>query len=953
MISSDTLLANPLDIQSEILQEFENRMDGASIVDANNSFTFLLETFSRIVSQAINAQDTKLNALYPRRATSTKELFNHLSDYDYEGFYSSPASLKMKLMLHRDYLVTNAKLAPGTNYKLVVIPKDTIFSVGRFKMGLYYPIHIRINDIVNSISAVYDTAEINPLHSLNSNMIQVTPVSYGGIDLISLEFDVFQFDKVVMTEVINASLGFIKKYKFTDKFYALRVFDVVSGKELSYTMSDAVYDIARPTARLKVYVESNEIELSIPQIYLVDGLISNQIKIELYTTQGALDVSISSIQLEDIKANFALSSFSNDNTYTTILRNIPTIIMTPSATRIVGGSSGYTFEQMKNFTIYHNGAITVPVTNLQLEQFFTDHGFRAYRKLDNLTDRRYYAYRKITDGDTELSVANGSLTINASELTENNDIRYQNNDSTIVILPTLIYVFDKYINKFVIMSNVEKAALLSKSHKQLAITLNEGRYFCNPHHFVLNTIDKYPTCNVYDLFTVGASNMTFVSDNIHISAQLSMTSVDIRHLGSGAGGYTIRIGIMRSEELKKTPDSDIAIYLSLQTTGGFRIGIRGTYAGTFNDVDAYDFSLGTNYKLSNNMITITNLINSSGVIMEHEVGLTGTMSIATFVKKTMFPEIPQDFDILARFVEDDDSWLSVSLQTFKYKLGVDISDVYDSNLLINWTGVQCEKYLDDELLRYAHDMYELNPDGTLKYTKSVDGELILNKLHSKDDVVEDDSGNDVISHYKGSFKQDGFGNTTQTTSRTKDFTFDISGYDYRHTVVTTDFLINLSNTLSAYYDTVRSMQPNILENTRNYLKPVMTAGDAKYKLNNFTTIISDLELSFEINVYVSQVVSEDASLLDMLKTKIVSIIKTNLVDSLISTNTIMSEVKRILSDYVSSIDIVSTNGYSDIQTLVISETDKSPRLGTYIDLGSDNRLAFYPKVTIDFKPLDY
>ena len=156
-MSLQSILNNPLEIQRNILEDLQTRLDGdVAVVDANNSFSFLLEAFSRTVAEATVAVDSKLNSLYPRRATTTKELYQHLSDFDYVGFFSAPATLRMKLILHKDFIVENALPVADTNYKLVAIPVDTVFQIGRYSMGLYYPIHIRINQVVNTISAVYE-----------------------------------------------------------------------------------------------------------------------------------------------------------------------------------------------------------------------------------------------------------------------------------------------------------------------------------------------------------------------------------------------------------------------------------------------------------------------------------------------------------------------------------------------------------------------------------------------------------------------------------------------------------------------------------------------------------------------------------------------------------------------------------------------------------------------------
>lgn len=948
-----SILNNPVNIQHAIINDYEQRLDGAGyIADANNSFMFLLEAFSRTVAESTVAIDTKLNALYPRRAVTTKDLYNHLSDFDYIGFFSSPASFKMAILLHRSYLIDNAIQVPDTNYKLVIIPKDSIFTVGRFKLGLYYPIHIRINTLINNVSAVYDTTEINPLHSLNTNALSVKTVPYNGLDLVSIEFEAYQFDKVVKTEAINVDLGFIKKYVYDDKFYAIRVFDDISGKELSYTMSDSVYDPEKATVQLKVFPETNEVQLSIPQIYFTSSLVNNRLRIEIYTTLGSLDASISNIELGDITANFTLSNPIGDITYTTILRNIPTIIITPIDTKIIGGSNGYTFDQMKDHTIYHNDATTVPVTRLDLEKFFDRKGFISYCKLDNLTDRRYYAFKKLLYDNGHLSVANGSLKIDLAEADAHNSIIRHSND-TITILPTTLYKYVDDNSRFTLVSNTERSTLSSLSQQALANILNTTNYYVNPHHVVIDTSDRYPVCNIYDLFSVSAKDVIFIKENIHLSAQLNVVTTDIRHLVDGSGGYTLRIGIQKTSELASTPQSDINIYLSIKTVGGFRVGMRGVYFNTYNNIDVYDFHLETDYRIADGKINITNLTNSSGYILDNSILLSGEFHIATFVKKNQFA-VAQDYDILAYLVEDDDSWLSVSVQKMSYALGYDLSDVVDTNLLVNWTGSTYATYTEDVYLTYEHDVYETNAYGGLVYSiDPISGNVVLNKLHTAGDIVTDSiTGEPIIQHHTGDIIKDANGLPMMIASKIKDFIIEISAYDYRHQVVSTDFLINFSKQLKSYHDSVREMNQNILENTRCYFKPIATSGIGTFKLNNITTIMTNLELSFELSCYVPQIVAEDQDLLAVIKNKIIEVISDGINDNIISAIAITASVKDILPDYINSIDLVSMNGNLIIQTLMNITTDKSPRLGFYINLGSDNKLMFQPKVVVNFKSLD-
>ena len=954
MINSPELLNNPLGIQSVILTDFQQRLEGdLALVDANNSFAFLIESFSRITADSVVAMNKKLSGLYPIRANTTADLYNHLSDFDYVGFFSYPAPLKMSLMLHRDYLVKNAVKVPDTNYQMVVIPADTVFTIGRFNFGLYYPIQIRINTIIDTVAASYDTTDENPLKNLATNTIPVYSSTYGGVDLVSIQFECYQFNKVVTVESINPDIGFIKNYQYDDRFYAVRIFDTSTGtkKELAYTLSDSVYDVNKPTANLKILPETNEISISIPQIYFTSGLVGRQLQVELYTTMGELDVSLSNLQLSDVSANFAMSSPNTDLTYTNILKNIPTVILSPIDVRITGGSNSYTFTQMKDFTIYHNNALSVPITRMDLDRFFAKNGFTYMAKIDNLTDRRYYAYRKLRLGTDELGVTCGGLTVPYEEDGYNQGVIYHGNN-TIVILPTVIYKYIKNINKFDILSDASADIIKNASGLRLANMLNDTGYFCNPHHVVITTLDRYPACDFYDLMTTTASNITFIEENAYLSAQLSLITVDIRHLGNGSGGYIIRAGMQRSDDLADTAPDDLNCFLTVTTVEGFIVGIRGVYIGKFNDLDVFDFTISTNYKLSSTALSVTNLGALNTAPVEYSIKLSGTMFVSTFVKKSLFPTVNQDDEVALYITDDDGSWLGVSLQSFDYILGSNLSDILDSNLLTNWTSIEYQLYDTDVPLLYVHDVYETNLNGTLVYSNDGAGNLTTHKLHSIGDPVLDSSGAPIIKYTTGDVVKDANGDPIQISSRMKDFTIDLSAYEYSRQLVTTDFLILLSADLAAYYSTIREMNNAILENTNIYFRPVITTGAGRYRIDNTTIIESSLELKFVFNCYVSQATLNSTVMIEAITTKIADITTSHLSDEIISLTLIAADIKSQLSTYINSIDVVSLNGDNYIQTLMNIDVDKSPKLGMKLAVGTDSRLAYVPEITINFNALD-
>lgn len=948
---TNVFLSDPTSIQRTILSEYEKRLDGDGVVvDANNTFMYALEAFSRISSAIVEQIDDKLRQVYSRRAVTTKDLYNHISDYDYVGFYSTPSILPIRMMLHKDYILEKAVPVPGTNYNKIVIPKDTVFTVGGYTFGIHYAIEIRVNPIVKSISIVYDTTTANPLNSLDNNTLMTEEMRVSGITLIAFEFPTYQFTQNRIYEQVNPSMGYCKRYRYDNRFYAVRVWDQDNNTEIALTMSDEIYDPLIPTAILRVYPETTEISLDIPQIYFTEHLIGSNIEVELYSTLGEVDINLSAIRLEDVKANFSLDR-TKDMTYTTILRNIPTVIITPTVQRIQGGSNGFSFKQIKDRVVYNRGASVAPITNLDISIYFSERGFISFKKIDNLTDRRYYAYKALSLTDN-ISVANCTFTIIPEALQGNASISLPTTNR-LTVLPDMVYRFDSVGNTLSPLSSDEVLNFSSLSNQQLADELNANQYLMNPYHIVLNTKNRYPSAVLYDLFDISAGNIGFVAENVNLSVQLNVVSAQIEHLSNGSGGYKIRLGINKSDEMSGIPVTDQALYLTFETTTGTKVGMKGTYAGEYSNLSVYDFQLSTEYNLIDDMIELTNLVNTGGGVVANRVLLDSKFFIVAMVKKSRFPQVPQSLDILRYLVDDDNTWLMVSLQTVDYHLGESLDDVLDTNLLVNWTP---EKYAVHDVVeyqRYEHDVYETDVNGNITYTiDATTGEILTDKLHDIGDLVLDTLGDPVIKYEVGSTILDAAGNPTVIGARITEYQIELSGYDYRNAVGNSNFSTELSLALKSNYPTVREMDNNIMENTRVFFKPITSLGNALYKLNNTSTMQAQLGLSFVFTVFITQTTFENASLTATINSKIETIVTTMVREKVISLTKIATEVQTSLSDYILSIDVVSINGYSDVQTLVNIDVDKTPRLQQHLVVDDSGELVFESDITVNFQTLD-
>jgi hypothetical protein len=964
-------LTNPLNIQSDVLTEFDARLNNDKelmITDSNNTFMFLLETMSRVVSESVQDVDNKLNSLYPKRAQTIKDLYNHVSDYEYVGFFAYPASTRLSMLMNKDYIIENAVQYGTSDYKVIIIPRDSIFELGQYKFTLYYPIVIRVNNIIGNITIVQDTSNIHPLHSIRSNSIIKREFDFDGVDLIQFEFDVFQFTNEIIEERIQPKYGFRKKYKYSDLFYAIRVFGKnQSGTEieLKVSLSETVYDPHLPTAIVNILTDSKEIDLFIPQIYLDNGSLGSELRIELMTTLGSIDVYLANFDKDTIQTTFALSSPNTDNQYSNMLTNLSTIYVNPVEKRITGGSNNLSFDEMKDIIIYHKNYDRVPVTNAEIEVYFNKNGFNVLRKRDNITDRVFYGFRKLkySSDNILVGVLNSSFIVYPDTYETGYSCIKKSSDQ-LTILPSCIFKYNSISKSITPINDSEMLSLYNDDNK--IDMFNSSLYMNTPYHLSINYIADFPSVWIFDLMNTSVSKISFEKENIYMSAQVNIISSSIKHLSKttfnvpGDDGYIIRIGISKSDEFKDIPENDFTLYMTFTTIHGVKLGLRGIYVTNVNGMFVYDFKIESDYMFTEDGISVTNLANSQGIVSRLFIPLQGTLYISSHVKSSHAPGVSNDYNIASYFIEDDGTNTAVALQSIDYVLGENVSDVIDTNLVSNWSAREYERYQVDVPDVYEHDVYETNgpptnpsdpPEGSLKYT-IVNGEVVLNKLHSVGDPKLDENNNPIIKYREGDIKTTNCGEPIVSASRSLALTVNMVLVDFKYSYYDKDFLFDIAATMKAYLNSMRTIQDNILENTSSYFRPITTMADALYKINNESQVAMKLDLSFSLKCYTSQAVYKDLELRKMIESEIIKVIEKHLDYKVVSFVTICNDIKDNLGDIIVSLDIMSINGKYDLQTIAMVEEDKKPILKKVLKVNPDNSLSLIPDVEIVFEQFD-
>lgn len=950
------MLRSPLDIQQKALEELYSRCDGSNyIADANSPFCNLLEFGSSISAACMQEIDnTVIPSIYASRATTFRELSRHISDFDYVDIFSTPANTQ--LIFSTD-LVTLYDQAIDFNstYKKAVIPRDTVFTVGSYDFGIYYPIEIQINKLNNNILVLHDVTNEHPLHKLTTNILEHKINTVNGLPFITFSLPVYQFSKSYVSDDTPSATGFSKVYNYNNKFYACRVYTYkpAAGKwiEMAQTTSDTIYDTGTLTAKLNIEPDMNRFSVVVPQVYFSNGLMGTKILVEVYTTQGKLDVDIS--YLPSTAFSISIPNTARDVTeYSNIFKKNPSTQLLPHAVKIVGGSDGITFEEAKTRVINTISHRTLLITPDDITKYFEDQSFKVTKHLDNISNRIYFCNGSLTDSDgSYIPVTNCTTKITKDIVSSSSDIK-TNLSTSVTILPTAIFRYSKNENSANILDDAAKKALLNLGKETYVNELNTNVYTKIPFHVSVNLPPaKYATAVSYNLFSTEVKSIQFKYDNVDIMSQIAAYAANIIHNDNGAGGYTIRLAVKKSDDLKEVAEDDLLVVAAVKDSLNTWCGRLVEYVGSDSEYDIYDLKLETDYRLEDNYINFTNL-DLYGTNIHHMVSLEADWNIVYCIKKDLVPTARNDSNIMMGLTDTiENAYIGMGRQVLTLHLGHSLDSMIYNICDASWSAQVYKRYEYDEYLTYTEDVYETNPDGTL-VTTIVDDKVVLNLLHKAGDVVIDDAGNQSILHAIGDVVYDPNGNPIVKTDRSYEYLINLMHIDARmyasEDPVHEKFTTTLPDILESYFAVITTAKGKILEETKLYYRPIRTIGTANFAIGDGVNIIQNLDISFKMKLHVPAYVKNSIEYKELIESSVVKITESYLTKKKISMTEIAAAIKDKLESYIDSVDVLGINGVEELQTIQVVDDDAITSVARVLKILQDGTLSLQKDIDVEF-----
>lgn len=645
---------NPTALFRTMLLALEQSSDGKYFaVDPGNPFVFLQEMACMLSAGNVIEARAVSRKLYASLAETPDELYRHMSDKDHVGRFGTPAQATIDFWFSYDEVMNAA--VPVTEDALSVrkltIARNTRIMAGGYPFTLQYPIDIIVK-ANGGLTVVHDTSILSPFLRLTTNKVKWSIGRVMNRRYLVIRVPMWQMRCDTQINPLNAVTGFSKTFTFSDNFYYCRAFikNEEDGlwTEVRTTHTDQVYDPNHPTVVLNVDTVNRTLNAKVPQIYFNNGTIRTQLRLDIYTTLGKVDLSLRNfdpgaysakwIDLDDpagSRFRAPLDSFSD--------------LKIRSDDVITGGADALPFETLRKRVVENTLDIPlIPLTAGGLEATLQDVGFNMVVNVDDITDREIIATRRLPTPKTistgsGVGVTVGTILTKLSEWQLNTGI--EDNGIRMTIKPTALFDMKDGVVKLIpsdTVNNLLNPAMTSVD--QLATNVNNNSYAFSPFFYVLDTQNETFAIRPYRLDKPTLVSQFFVNENTLAGVNVSSQGSTIQ-FAETKDGWDLFISVDGTGLWSAFEMEDVFVQLSyIDVTTGIRHYINGTQMTaidpeTERPVDnlyVYQFHLGSNFDIDDEhrlRFTAAGLID-----LEHDFDLV-------FMVKNWMPDYVNNTDI--------------------------------------------------------------------------------------------------------------------------------------------------------------------------------------------------------------------------------------------------------------------------------------------------------------------
>ena len=920
---------NPAAMQRISLSVLERITNGEyDIASPTSPFVFCVESGVVNAAAAMIENEANTRKQYPSMALTQEELYLHMSDKDYAGRFAFPSRTKITMLFEYDELI-NRMVATGVgNNRKLVIPRHTRIEIADIAFTMQYPLEIR-QMAHGGLQVVYDNRKLSPLETLTTNIADTLVVKISNRDFLRVDIPISQFKITSHVTPISLASGLAVVYPFEDQFYYARAFYAQADgtwKEMLTTHTDQVFDPKTPTAILKVL--DKKLHVSLPQVYLTTGLVATEMRIDVYTTKGVLEMVLDNYQANAFKVEW-LDYENDDNGRYKAPLTVFTTMAVFSDQVVTGGRNALTFEQLRDRVIVNPAGVPlIPITNVHLTTRLQDLGYDLVKNVDNITNRQFLATRTLPR-PADNSVVSGAgctiqtLSASMAELALLPTVK--DNGDRVTILPTTLFQSLNGILNTVPEANIQ--SLLALPLDVRCRRINAENYLFTPFHYVLDRTGNEFEMRSYYLDQPGIEAKSYVSENDTVGIAVATGDYAIERVENG---YKITLVTKSSEAWKALPVETVYCQLSYRPTGERDLAsLIGTLEGTVDDEYVFTFLLETEFDLdANDNVVLTSFRMYDDAPSEHATALTSEFDVIFAASDLDVVGLRKsDIDLALNVVGLPTTIVGIARERLTVKLGDPLRKLWRSTRTVP-SSLDFERYTANVPALYETDIFERDSSGNIVMTLIGD-DITYNVLHHAGDPVLDEFNNPVLAHSIGDIKLDPDLEPIIRSGRTLVHQLDLCLVDGVYWFATEDSAAAYRSTIPTIIvgwvnGDIKQVSDYLLERTELFFYPKSTLGQIPaIVLEDQQTNIAAAQ-SFAVTYHMRGSAHRDTSLRKALEKMAVETINEALQTSTVSTSDIVSQLKEKTSGDAISLQVTGLGGDQAFTTVTLQ--DDSARL---------------------------
>ena len=951
---------SPSAITRAVLEHVDSVSSGkVNIVDITNPFMLLMSSGAAFCSSAIHETTDAVRNIYPTLTTAAKQIYRHMTDKEFVNAFAVPGSAKWTVYMSREDVLNKMVYDSSEKSYKAVFPRDTLFKVLETPYTLEYPIVIRLADN-GTFKIEYDTEIASPVASLKTNIIEYRTsrsIDANGTQVgwIAFEIPLRQFDVVSQTYTIEKSIPLKKILSFPDKYYMSRVYyrnnNTDGWKEIAVTHGDYVYDGSVVTAQLDVI--ENDITLALPHAYVMAGMISGEIRHDVFYTKGEINENYANLGLDSFSiSRRAIDEERDISEFTNILDDINHYAI---ASKVgTGGRDSLTIDELRSRVINHTtGPNEFPITPVQFAAKTEDFGFDLVRNIDTLTNRVYYATRKLPKPTSDRLVASANIGINTyiPDLTVLDTSLYvRKNGLRRTITDRALYVNENGIVRMLTWTEVEKLRQLRPVN--LVAEINSKQYLYSPYHYVLDDTGLVFDARVYDLTAPVLSDLNFKEQNETMNMSVNTQTYEITKTEDG---YKL-LFVTRSGDYYKNADQlgMTQCQIGFYPSGDSAMAFINAYKAGSNDAGEtiWAVDLKTDLEIDgDNRLKITNAQIGSSPALDVWIDLKSTIHIFHCSNSVTVDYRPSDSDLLINTSMLPDNSKALTHEELTVYIGVALLHLWKRSAALP-TGQSYLMHQDSIPARYETDIYEINPE-TNGEIFIENGEAVRRKLHSAGDIRYNGAGEIIYKYIKGTPVLDENNEPVlsgvEMANREIDMLFVDGRYYFASDKAFTEYKTELVNVLTTWItENIEALNEIALENTKVFFYPKTTLGNVKVSTEDDGADILPSEQSLTIDLYVPKRVYDDNELRAKFITKAVLVLDEYIAKTTVNVTEIQKALFDVYEGSVPTLSVSGLGGSKNYKILTLAAEENRMCLKKILKVQQDNSLIVGEDVTVNF-----